>query len=70
MKINKRDSLTTTYVEGFNNLEQRGIQQFVFDHRDQKKVTPKMAPTGSETHGQRKMNSTGRAAGKFVDEAL
>lgn len=67
-KISRRDSLTTTYVEGFNQLDARGIQQFVFDHREQKKVTPKLAPTGAETYGERKMNSTGRAAGKFVDK--
>ena len=68
-KISKRDSLTTTYVEGFNNLDARGIQQFVFDHRDQKKVAPKLAPTGAKI-GNRKMNSSGRAAGPFVDEVL
>jgi hypothetical protein len=68
-KISKRDSLTTTYVEGLKP-EARGIQEFVFDHRDQRKVTPKLAPTGAETYGERKMNSTGRAAGPFKDEPL
>jgi hypothetical protein len=43
----------------------RNFTQFIFDHRNQRKVVPKASPRGGQFPGKVTMNGSGQAAAPF-----